>query len=134
MKETPDADVDYLEEFLLQVMNDEFDVNIEDNSGEEVAAKIIGLRKQTSKGDFAKVEQMYQAWQAKMQRQGSHAAEIVQGPQEEDEDEEWNGFSSDEPEDVEMDEAPALVQAPKEKIMPKVDDDGFTEVVSRKKR
>jgi pre-rRNA-processing protein TSR2 len=32
-----------------------------------------------------------------------------------------------------MDEAPALVRAPKEKVIPEVDDDGFQKVVGKKR-
>ena len=50
--------MEYVEAFLLQVMNDEFEVNVEDSSGEEIAAKIVGLRKQTLQGDFGTVDEM----------------------------------------------------------------------------
>ncbi|KAK4692931.1 pre-rRNA-processing protein TSR2, partial [Lecanoromycetidae sp. Uapishka_2] len=135
---TPDADVEYLEEFMLQVMNDEFDVNVEDNSGEEIAAKIVGLRKLTTQGDFAMVDEMYQQWQ---QRQGKgeggkiHFQHVDRGEDEDDTD--WDSNDIDEEDgdnDVDMDEAPALVRMPKEKAQPKVDDEGFTEVVSKKRR
>ena len=36
--------------------------------------------------------------------------------------------------DEEMGDAPVAVKAPREKIQPKVDDEGFVEVVGRKKR
>lgn len=137
MAETPDADVEYLEEFLLQVMNDEFDVNVEDGSGEEIAAKIVGLRKLTLQGDFEMVDDMYRQWQERQARGGGGHVSFQSVHRGEDEDDtDWDSDEVEEEDDGDMvmDEAPALVKAPKEKIQPKVDDDGFTEVISKKKR
>lgn len=135
---TPDADVEYLEEFLLQVMNDEFEVNVEDDSGAQVAAKIVGLRKMTSQGDFRMVDEMYALW-VERQRRGGDAVKmqcVVGG--EEDGDTEWDSSGDegdgDEDGEVDMGEAPTLVKGPKEKVVPKVDDEGFTEVVGKKRR
>ena len=44
-------------------MNDEFETNVEDGNGEEVAAKILGLRKLTSHGNFAMVDDVYLRWE-----------------------------------------------------------------------
>ena len=136
---TPDADVDYVEEFLLQVMNDEFDVNVEDGSGEEVAAKMVGLRKLTLRGDFAMVDEMYARW-AERQKKGGDAVRfqhVARG--EDDDDTDWDSGDMDTDEDEEgddtmMGEAPALAKAPREKVQPKVDDEGFTEVVGKKRK
>lgn len=115
-------------------MNDEFDVNVEDGSGEEVAAKIIGLRKMTLQGDFSAVDEMYQQWEQRRKTGGSERVNFQHVDRQEDEDEtDWGSDDIDE-EDAEMEEAPALVKAPKEKLQPRVDEDGFTEVVSKKKR
>ena len=130
---TPDADVEYLEEFMLQIMNDEFEINIEDQSGEEIAAKIVGLRKSTLQGDFQAVDEMYQQW---AERQASGGRRIifqhVEGDQDEDTDSDSEEVEDDG--DVQMGEAPELVKISKERIMPRVDEDGFIEVVPRKKR
>lgn len=135
---TPDADVDYIEEFVLQVMNDEFDVNVEDNSGEEIAAKIIGLRKLTLQGDFAMVDEMYSKWQERQSKGGGGKISFQHVTKDDEEDDtDWDSDDIDEEDedgDVEMEEAPSLVKAPKEKIQPKVDEEGFTEVVGRRRR
>ncbi len=135
---TPDADVEYLEEFMLQVMNDEFDVNVEDGSGEEIAAKIVGLRKLTLQRDFTLVDEMYQKWQQRQGNGGSGKINFQHVDREEDEDDtDWDSddmVEEDGDGDVDMDEAPALVKVPKEKVQPKIDDDGFTEVVGKKRR
>ncbi|KAL8716759.1 MAG: hypothetical protein Q9225_005938 [Loekoesia sp. 1 TL-2023] len=131
------VDVEYLEEFLLQVMNDEFEVNVEDDSAMETASKIVGLRKLTLQGDFGMVDEMYERWREREARGGEKVRfQKAQGDEdEEDEDEEGDSeeVEEEEDEDVEM-ETPHLVKAPKEKITPKVDEDGFTEVVGKRRR
>ena len=124
---------------MLQVMNDEFDVNVEDGSGEEIAAKIIGLRKLTRQGDFAMVDEMYSKWQER-QSKGGGGGKINFQHVTRDDDEDDTDWDSDDTEggddgdDIEMGDAPALVKAPKEKVQPKVDEEGFTEVIGRKRR
>lgn len=133
----PDADVDYIEEFLLQVMNDEFEVNVEDGSGEEVAAKIVGLRKLTLQGDFKMVDDMYRQWQERQARGGSvrmNFQVVDRGEDEDDTDSDSDNESEEDDGDVEMHEAPAPMKAPKEKVQPKIDDEGFTEVIGKKRR
>ncbi|KAL8810053.1 MAG: hypothetical protein Q9200_002886 [Gallowayella weberi] len=139
---TPNADavidVDYLEEFLLQVMNDEFEVYVEDESGTEIAAKIVGLRKLTMQGDFAMVDEMYVRWRER-QAKGAERLNFQQARgQDEDEDDNQESDSDEEIGDgdveMEMGEAPELVKVPKAKAVPKVDDEGFIEVLGKKKQ
>ena len=133
---TPDADVEYLEEFLLQVMNDEFEVNVDDGSGAEVASKILGLRQSISQGDFAKVDEMYNQW-TERQNKGITKLNFQQvGGEDEDRDTDWDSDDLDEDhdEDMEMEEVPALVESSHEKQAPLIDEDGFTKVVGRRRR
>lgn len=137
IENTPDADVEYVEEFLLQVMNDEFETNLEDNSGEEVAAKILGLRKLTLQGNFAMVDDMYSRWEQGQNRgvQTISFKHIGAGEEEDDTDGESDELELEpSDEDVEMVQAPALVHISKEKSQPKADDEGFMEVVSKRRR
>ena len=135
MADTRDVDVEYLEEFLIGVLNDNFEVHVDDGSAEEVAAKIIGLRKLTLQGDFALVDEMYTKWQEKQAKGGDKRIAVKQFDGEEDQETDWDSDSSGEDnEDVEMEEAPDLVQTARTRIIPQVDEEGFTEVVSRKKR
>ena len=119
-------------------MNDEFDVNVDDDSGAEIAAKIVGLRKMTLEGDFRLVDAMYSQWLERQKKGGDKVKMQHVTTNDEDYDTEWD--SSDEAsedgaeQDVDMDEAPSLVKVPREKVQPKVDDEGFTEVVGRKRR
>ena len=133
---TPDADVEYLEEFLLQVMNDEFDVNLEDGSAEEVAAKIVGLRKLTARGDFTMVDEMFARWEERRRTgSGEIGMKFVEEVQEDESDfdtEDWDDGVEDV--DIEMGEAPDLVRVPLEKPPPEVDEEGFTKVIGKKKR
>ncbi|KAL8904274.1 MAG: hypothetical protein Q9207_003370 [Kuettlingeria erythrocarpa] len=135
----PESTIDdeYLEEFLLQVMMDEFEVNVEDESGAEIASKILGLRKLTAQGDFGMVDEMLTRWRERQARGEERVTfQSRQGEEDDDEDEEDDDSDEDmeEDDDVEMDEALPIVKAPKEKVVPKVDEEGFTEVVGKKKR
>ncbi|MCJ1291243.1 hypothetical protein MMC34_002786 [Xylographa carneopallida] len=139
---TPGADVEYVEEFLLQVMGDEFDVRVEDGSAEEVAARIVGLRKLTARGEFGIVDEMGKRWEERQQRGGREVgARFVDGGEEEEEEEEEESEKSEfetgdweDGVDVEMGEAPDLVKVPVRKPPPEVDEEGFTKVVGKKKR
>lgn len=123
---------------LLQVMNDEFEVNVDDGSAEEVAARIVGLRKLTLRGDFAEADRMYEKW-VERQKKGGSAVKFQRVERgEDDDDTDWDSDDAegdeDEGDDVDMDEAPKLVKAPREKVEPQIDEDGFTTVVAKKKR
>lgn len=124
-QEEPDAE--YVEELLLQVMLDEFEVNVDDESAFDVAAEIVRLRGQCAKGNFDDVDKLQARWQA---RKGTKVV-FTQG-QDEDGDTDWDDTDGDD-DDEEMDDAPALVAAgdapkAKEKQAPEVDEDGFTKV------
>ena len=133
--EAPDADVEYVEEFLLQIMNDEFDVNVQDGSGEEIAAKIVGLRKLTLQGDFAMVDAMYRQWQERNSNGRSGKVNLQYVDQGEDEENtDWDSDDVEEEDDEIMEDAPVPERLQRERVQPKVDDEGFTEVMGRRKR
>ena len=133
---TPDADVEYVEEFLLQIMNDEFDVNVDDDSGAEVAAKIVGLRKLTLQGNFTKVDEMYELWVERQTEGGDRLNFKHVAQSEDDDDSDWDSDEMDEEEDggVDTEVAPTLLRTPKEKVQPRIDEEGFMEVISKKRR
>lgn len=137
IESTPDADVEYVEEFLLQVMYDEFEIHIDDGSGEEIAAKIVGLRKLTLQGNFTMVDEMFARWQERQSR-GGDTVQFSHFEREEDDDEtDWDSDDNGDHstgQDVEMEQAPPLVKIPKEKVQPTVDDDGFIEVIGKRRR
>ena len=133
LKETPDADAEWIETFLLQVMLDEFEVNVDDDSAYEIGEQIVRLRKDCGRGNFAEVQSMRTKWEARGGR------EVISGFQNngdvEAEETDGEGESGDEEGDVDMDmdEAPPLLRA-RERAVPEVDEDGFTTVPNRRKR
>ena len=140
LEENPDADGEWIETFLLQVMLDEFEVNVDDGSGYEVAEQILKLRRDCGKGDFREVESMKERWDRKggksedvgklfEKRERNEEEDETDSSEEEDED---GDEDKDEDEDVDMDEAPPLVRV-KEPFVPEVDEDGFTKVMKKKR-
>ncbi|KAL2819673.1 Pre-rRNA-processing protein TSR2-domain-containing protein [Aspergillus granulosus] len=129
----PETDAEDLEDVLIQVMNDEFDVVVDDESAEEVAVRIMEVRKAVEKGEYDAIKQMWAEWEAKKGQRGSAVAGFKRGEDVEQETDEEASDDDDEG-DVDMGEAPALVRAPKERVEPEVDEDGFTKVVGKKKR
>lgn len=136
LNERPETDAEDLEDVLIQVMNDEFDVVVEDESATPVAAQIMEIKKGVEKGDFGAVQELMDAWQKKSQQKANNAAaafkkvETNDDDQETDDEEDGDNVAQG---DVDMDEAPSLVRAPKEKVEPEVDEDGFTKVVGKKR-
>ncbi|KAI1353843.1 Pre-rRNA-processing protein TSR2-domain-containing protein [Xylaria sp. FL0043] len=135
-KKLPDEPIaEEIEETLLQVMFDEFEANVDDQSEAEVADRIMKCRAQCAEGNFALVEELRARW---LDTKGKKV--VAQAAADPDQDTDWESGSDDEDGDedangdVEMDDAPALVPvAPKVKPQPEIDEDGF-EKVSRRKR
>lgn len=126
-------DVEDLEDILEQVMSDEFEVVVDDGSLEEVARKMFSGRAQILKGDASEVARLMSIWEERQKKKT--VIQAVQGPEvDQDTDEEWDGFQ-DTP-DVDMDEAPALVDASqtRKKPEPEIDEEGFTKVAAKKKK
>jgi pre-rRNA-processing protein TSR2 len=136
INERPETDALDLEDVLIQVMNDEFDVVVDDESAAPVAAQIMAIREQVARGEFGLVQEMWEAWQRKSQQRGNNVAaafrrvEVEDDAQETDDEED----EDEDEEDVDMGDAPALVRAPRERVEPEVDEDGFTKVVGKKRR
>ncbi|CAP80644.1 Pc12g10170 [Penicillium rubens Wisconsin 54-1255] len=129
LADRPETDAVDLEEVLIQVMNDEFDVAVDDESAADVADLIMELKAQTDRGEFGTIQQMLEKFQKKSQNRSAvgqfQRVEAADEDQETDESEEG---------DVEMGDAPNLVRAPRERAEPEVDDDGFTKVVGKKRK
>ncbi|KAM3079635.1 rRNA accumulation-related protein [Clarireedia jacksonii] len=133
--ENLDVDAEWIEELLLQVMEDEFEVVVEDGSAGEVAERMVRARAECMRGDFKGVEELERRWEV-VGRKGGKGGEGVfkKGEDQGDTsgDEEEDSEDEDEEGDVEMDEAPQLVRV-KEPVVPEVDEDGFTKVVKKKR-
>lgn len=122
----PETDAEDLEEVLVQVMTDEFEVAVDDESAADAADLIMELKAQTDKGQFDTVQQMWEVYQQKSQN--SSAAGQFQKVETRDEDQE-----TDDEVDEEVGDAPQLVRAPRERVEPEIDDDGFTKVVGKRR-
>ncbi|TGZ84211.1 hypothetical protein EX30DRAFT_338757 [Ascodesmis nigricans] len=122
--ERPETDTEDVEDVLLQVMADEFEVNLEDDSAYLVAQTVMKLKDQIAIGNFADVDEMQRLWEERGTRR-SGPAPVVQ------EIEEEAGSSEDEDEDTEMQDAPTAPAEPRQRIEPVVDEDGFELVQKR---
>jgi pre-rRNA-processing protein TSR2 len=129
------ADVSDLEEVLLQVMNDEFEIVVDDGSAEEVARKVWGSAEKVQAGDVTELTEMYAKWQEKQAKGGEKLTGMVRGEDKEGDETDWDDEDDDEEdEDVELMDAPSIPAVPKQKAEPEIDDDGFTKVLFKKKR
>lgn len=123
-----------LEEVLIQVMLDEFEVVVDDDSPAHVAASIMTGRQRILQGDYSELDQMQARWEER-QNKGQERL-LFQRVEEDDgaQDTDWES-SQDDDDDVGMQEAPELVPVSKPtKPTPEVDDDGFITVLGKKKR
>lgn len=125
----PDA-ID-VETVLLQVMLDEFDVNVDDDSAYTVAEQIVRVRAECARGKFdgelAELQRRFDA------RGGMKVVGVFEKGEDEDGETDWDSDDDEEEsdgEDVPMGDA---APEPKKKEEPEVDDEGFTKV-SRRKR
>ncbi|KMP01323.1 LOW QUALITY PROTEIN: pre-rRNA-processing protein TSR2 [Coccidioides immitis RMSCC 2394] len=137
----PETDAIDLEEVLLQVMSDEFDVVVDDGSAADIADRVVELKEEIEKGDLAGVNKMWEAWKQKELRGGGDGnaslglfrkVEMRDEDQETDEDEDEDDDEHEDG-DVAMEDAPAP-RPQRERTEPEVDEDGFTKVVGRRKR
>ncbi|KAE8354682.1 Pre-rRNA-processing protein TSR2-domain-containing protein [Aspergillus coremiiformis] len=135
LRERAETDAEDLEDVLIQVMNDEFDVVVDDESAGPVAAEIMEVKALTERGEFGPIQQMWEEWRMKGQGKGGDVVAGFRRVEDEDQDdEEEEEEEEEEGEDFDMGEAPALVSVSREKVEPEVDEDGFTKVVGKKRR
>lgn len=127
-------------------MQDEFEVDLEDESEGRVAESIVKLRQETARGDFSTVNALHADWVKRKEGKGGNAGQlqVVEHRQDDDDDESSDGSDEDSEdegttgsrngkvlEDVEMEGAPGRLSS---KPKPEVDEDGFTKVVGKKWR
>ncbi|RCI16729.1 hypothetical protein L249_2762 [Ophiocordyceps polyrhachis-furcata BCC 54312] len=131
-----EPDVDDVEEVLLQVMADEFDVDVDDESAADVARVIVDARVQCALGQFGPVDALRERFCA---RGGASVDAMFKQAPDEETDSEWDtDGSQDEADadggaDIAMNDAPPLATVAKGKPEPQIDQDGFT-MVTKKKR
>ena len=128
-------DADELEEVLIQVMLDEFEVVVDDGSAAEIAASLVRDRQRILQGNFSELENMFARWEEKQKRGPEKLPfKMVAVEEDDNQDTDWDSSVS-EGEDVEMHQAPQLVPATRqENSAPEVDEDGFTKVLGKKKQ
>ncbi|KAH0558866.1 hypothetical protein GP486_004501 [Trichoglossum hirsutum] len=140
-EQRPQTDLEDVETTLLQVMADEFEVNVEDDSAYHVAQVIMEIRSTTQEGDFSIVDKLHSDWVAKNKMPTATFTKVEKNDNEDDTDGDSVDLEEDsedegEGEDVEMTDAPTQAN-PRERRQnpePEVDEDGFTKVVGKKKR
>lgn len=133
-KGTQEPDMEDVETVLLQVMFDEFDVNVDDDSGVEVATQIMRARAQCALGQYDEFNSLKDRF---ANRNGKKVDQQFKKVDDADQDTDWetddSGDDDDDEEDggvdVDMNDAP---KPPKEKPQPEVDDDGFTKVTRKR--
>jgi pre-rRNA-processing protein TSR2 len=128
----PSTDTEDVEVMLLQVLEDEFGVRLEDETEVNVAREIMLIRKEIGERRTDTVDKLQKKWEATKGKEVDTGSVSIR---ESNQDAEWDSVDeeSDEDEDVEMGDAPALVPV-KPKAEPEVDEEGFTKVVGKKKR
>ncbi len=97
-------DLEDVETMLLQVMLDEFEVNVDDDSAYEVAQQIMRLRETTAQGDFALVDELYAAWKRKGDGDAAATAQTVKFRKVEKEDDDDDDDDDDNDDDDDDDE------------------------------
>lgn len=134
-KTLEEPDLEDVETMLLQVMIDEFEVNVDDDSGMEIAASIFRARSQCAVGQFDEVNTLRERFG---NLKGKKVDQMFKKAEDADQDTDWESDDSEDDEDdvggadVDMDDAPPLVSVPKEKPPPEVDEDGFTKVTKKR--
>lgn len=121
-------DDEYIEDMLLQIMEEEFEVAVEDGSAESVAKDIIKIYEEIKVGKTAAVLR----FEEMAEKAKSRKVDAVQKVASDDED--WEEDSGED-EDEEMEDVPQLVERrePPPRAEPEVDEDGFTMVKGKGK-
>lgn len=134
----PETDSYDVEDILVQVLNDEFDVAIDDGSAGVVADQIMNMKARIEMGDYEDVDKLWAEYKEKQAKKSSEQQNMFKHVDTKDEDQETDDDEDDDEDDdndEDMDDAPPLIsRPPKEKVEPEVDEDGFTKVVGKKKR
>ncbi|KAK3349403.1 Pre-rRNA-processing protein TSR2-domain-containing protein [Lasiosphaeria hispida] len=120
-----------VETVLLQVMLDEFEVNVDDDSAFEVAEQVMRVRNECLRGKFDEVAALQRRFDS---RKGTKVVGVLTRADDEDQETDWDTDDDedeeDSDEDEEMGDAPPVK---KEKEPIEVDEDGFTKVTRKKK-
>jgi len=125
----PEPDTEYIEAMLLQIMDDEFEVALEDGSAFDVARDVLRLwndAKEGKEGYVKELEMQVERMKGKMPR---YEVEAGSGSDWEDGDGDEEDESGSDSEDYGKEVVPQLLDHAKK--VPDTDEDGFT-IVKRK--
>jgi pre-rRNA-processing protein TSR2 len=125
----PEPDSEYIETMLLQIMDDEFEVALEDGSAFDVARDVVRLWNDAKEGkdDYVKdLEMQADRMKGKMPQYEVDAGSASDWEDSDDDNEDESGSDS---EDYGKNVVPQLLDHAKE--VPDVDEDGFTTVKRR---
>ena len=121
----PSPDVDYVEDRLLQVLEDEFEVVLEDDSARDMAQEIVKLW-QTAQSGGAQALEVVKKLEEKADKLKGKKVEVEEGATN---DSDWEDESGSESDGGDGADAPALLDhSERTKPEPEVDEDGFTMV------
>ncbi|CAK9438831.1 uncharacterized protein LODBEIA_P30550 [Lodderomyces beijingensis] len=128
--ESKAVDVQLIEETLLYAMLDEFDTEVDNDSGLEIAALVMKFYKQVSEQKYDEIAQLYAKWLEKKERgvqnHHVHVQEDPNNPDVSDNEGEEEVENEAEAEDMAIDiDEPELVEHQSAELGPIVDDDGF---------
>jgi len=133
-EESEQPDEQYIEEMLLQIMADEFEAVLEDDSAANVAKDIVRMWIETKEGKDDTVKK-FEGLVDKIKEKRIEVKENVESDEDwedDEDDEDGEGYSNDED-----DNAPHLIEhrapQPCNRNVPVVDDDGFTLVQGKGK-
>ncbi|OKL61464.1 hypothetical protein UA08_03369 [Talaromyces atroroseus] len=131
----PETDSYDIEDILVQVLSDEFDVAVDDGSAGMVADQIMNVKARIEMGDYQEVDRLWAEYKEKRERKGAEQ-NLFKHVDTKDEDQETDDDDEEDSDDDEdMQDAPSLVtRPPTQRVEPEVDEDGFTKVVGKKKR
>ncbi|KAI6151560.1 hypothetical protein BKA82DRAFT_4100579 [Pisolithus tinctorius] len=127
-------DASYVEEMLLQIMFDEFEVTLEDNSAYDVARDIVRLWEDVCGGRDTLVKE----WEAQAERIKGNVPRMEEGAHS---GSDWEDTDDDEGEDSDVDmeggegnreDVPQLLDHSRHQ--PEVDEEGFTTVRRKGRR
>lgn len=130
-KNEPVPDTIYVEEMLLQVLSDEFDVVLEDGTAEPVAAGIVQLWQEViHEGKTDSVVRL-----EALVEKSRETRLIVDEKDASDAECQWEDEDDDSKSESEHEDAPQLLGRPRDRAReePEVDEDGFTMVKGRGK-
>lgn len=130
-KKDPLPDAIYIEEMMLQILSDEFEVILEDGSAQIVAERIVGLWQEIMHEGSNRTLLELEAMAAKLKDKKLNVEEKINS----DEEYDWDDEEEESSEEEEGEEAPPLLNPPvhSDRKDPEVDEDGFTIVKGRGK-